>query len=395
MDSMNFGCKENSDCFDSEDNSGYFCQCLQGYEGNPYLSNGCQGNIIQIYSMAHCILLSIAFLTLSYYYYCATHLEFHEPSTAKVQRKDLRYATGCLSLCSSITDDSNGSCSGIGCCQTSIPKGVKSYNITLESYDNHADVLPENPCSYAFVAENDNYTFSSSDIRGFDFRDKQFPVTLEWTIGNTSCNEAKMDTMNFGCKENSDYVDSENNSGYFCKCLDGYEGNPYPSNGCQDINECETISPCNETKRCINLPGTYNCSCPVGYVGDGRKNGTGCSPNKDQSKSSTLIDVALCTSIGLLGLLLGIVFLYWMLKRKQISKLRQEYFQKNGGILLREELSRRQGYREDVKVFAPEELEKATNNYHGSRILGQGGQGTVYKGILADNRVVAIKKSII
>ncbi|GMI78368.1 wall-associated kinase 2 [Hibiscus trionum] len=306
-----------------------------------------------------------------------------------------RYSTGCLSLCSNITDVSNGSCSGIGCCQTSIPKGVRSYSITLQSYDNHSAVLPENPCSYAFVAENDNYTFSTSDIRGSDFQDRKFPVTLDWKIGNTGCNEAKMDTLNFGCKENSDCVDSES-SGYICKCFEGYQGNPYLSNGCQDIDECETLSPCNVTARCTNLPGTYNCSCPVGYEGDGTKNGTGCSlPNKDQSKRFPLIDVALGTIIGLLGLLLGIVLLYWMLWRKQVLKLREEYFQQNGGILLREQLSRRQGYREDVKVFAAEELEKATNNYHESRILGQGGQGTVYKGILGDNRVVAIKKSII
>ncbi|XP_039023318.1 putative wall-associated receptor kinase-like 16 [Hibiscus syriacus] len=307
-----------------------------------------------------------------------------------------RYATGCLSLCNNITDVSDGSCSGIGCCQTSIPKGVMSYNISLESFDNHADVLPRNPCSYAFVAENDNYTFSSSDIRGFRFRNRRFPVTLDWRIGNKSCEVAKIDTKNFGCKENSDCVDSENNSGYFCKCIQGYDGNPYLSNGCQDINECETISPCNGTARCTNLPGTYNCSCPVGYEGDGRKNGTGCSlPYKDQSKRSPLIDVALGTSMGLVGLLLGIIFLHWMLRRKQISKLREEYFQRNGGMLLREQLSKRQGYREDVKIFAAVELEKATNNYHESRILGRGGQGTVYKGILADNRVVAIKKSII
>ncbi|XP_039062588.1 putative wall-associated receptor kinase-like 16 [Hibiscus syriacus] len=307
-----------------------------------------------------------------------------------------RYATGCLSLCNNITDVSSGSCSGIGCCQTSIPKDVRSYNITLESYDNHVAVLPENPCSYAFVAETDNYTFSSSDIRGFDFQDRRFPVTLDWNIGDTSCDEAKTDTVKFACRENSACVDSESNSGYFCKCFDGYMGNPYLPGGCQDINECEAMNPCNGTARCFNLLGTYNCSCPVGYEGDGRKNGTGCSlPEKRRSNRSPLIDVALGTSIGFLGLILGIVLVYWVLRQRQITKLREEYFQQNGGILLREQLSIRQGYREDVKIFAAEELENATNNYHESRILGQGGQGTVYKGILADNRTVAIKKSII
>ncbi|KAA3485021.1 wall-associated receptor kinase 5-like [Gossypium australe] len=101
-----------------------------------------------------------------------------------------------------------------------------------------------------------------------------------------------MDTKNFACQENSNCVDSENKSGYFCKYFKGYEGNPYLPNGCQDINECETMSSCNGT--CINLPGTFNCSCPVGYEGDGWKNGTGCSlPNKDKSERSPLIDIAL------------------------------------------------------------------------------------------------------
>ncbi|KAM7481424.1 hypothetical protein LguiB_006007 [Lonicera macranthoides] len=75
-------------------------------------------------------------------------------------------------------------------------------------------------------------------------------------------------------------------------------------------------------------------------------------------------------------------------------KLRQKFFKRNGGFLLQKQLtSGEEGNVEKTKLFTSKELERATDRYNENRILGQGGQGTVYKGMLTDGRIVAVKKS--
>ncbi|KAF5450683.1 hypothetical protein F2P56_031013 [Juglans regia] len=99
-------------------------------------------------------------------------------------------------------------------------------------------------------------------------------------------------------------------------------------------------------------------------------------------------------SLGLLGLFVGGSSIYCGLKRRKLIKLKEKFFEQNGGLLLQQKLSNdRTNSMEIAKIFSAEELEKATNNYYESRVLGQGSYGTVYRGVLLDNKMVAIKKS--
>ncbi|MBA0825110.1 hypothetical protein Goarm_021722 [Gossypium armourianum] len=76
--------------------------------------------------------------------------------------------------------------------------------------------------------------------------------------------------------------------------------------------------------------------------------------------------------MSLLFSLLCSSWVYLGLRQRKLNRLKQQNFKQNGGVLLREQLSKREEYGEIAKIFTLEELKKATNNYHESRILGRG-----------------------
>ena len=75
-------------------------------------------------------------------------------------------------------------------------------------------------------------------------------------------------------------------------------------------------------------------------------------------------------------------WLYLIVKQRKLIKLKQRFFEQNGGLILQQKLSREENLVETTKIFTIEELKRATNNYDETLIIGRGGFGTVYKGFL-------------
>lgn len=151
------------------------------------------------------------------------------------------FESGCVSYCSDTNNVINGSCTGIGCCQSSIQAGLQPLTLQIHTIHNHINVSSFNPCSYAFLADQDfNFNFSVSDLLKTNFldRNKQVPAVVDWMAEwNETCQEATRNKADYAClSENSEcYNITINGPGYSCRCSPGYQGNPFVPGGCQGI----------------------------------------------------------------------------------------------------------------------------------------------------------------
>ncbi|OWM72345.1 hypothetical protein CDL15_Pgr018230 [Punica granatum] len=81
----------------------------------------------------------------------------------------------------------------------------------------------------------------------------------------------------------------------------------------------------------------------------------------------------------------------WYLTKQRSNNLKKKLLEQNGGFLLQQKLASF-GSSKKARICTEEELERAAVNYSKSRFPGQGGYGTVYKGMLEDGTIVAAKK---
>ncbi|RRT68132.1 hypothetical protein B296_00004909 [Ensete ventricosum] len=109
--------------------------------------------------------------------------------------------------------------------------------------------------------------------------------------------------------------------------------------------------------KCNNTVGGYECSCPPG-THDNAFNGT-CTPNQKLPLAVKIVTEpsTACYSC----------YVY-----KQRKRHNEAYF-----LLLNDD---------------SDPFDKVTNRFDNNRVLGRGGYGTVYRGVLEDNHIIAVKK---
>ncbi|XP_031404496.1 wall-associated receptor kinase 3-like [Punica granatum] len=301
------------------------------------------------------------------------------------------YTEGCVSLCPEETPYGikpsilNRTCLGIQCCQTSIPSGLKSVYVHIFNLDvNNSHFHDSQSCSRAFVAEK---KFSATNGTS------EMPMSIHWVIGNTTCKIANSTSSGQSCGKNAHCIDYPAKNGHRCQCDDGFDGNPYLPEGCEDVNEClHPENGCRGEATCVNTIGTYYCVCPSG-VNASSYNGS-CVPSPNYKRNTAqIVYLGLAVGVSITCSTAMSILCASMVKRKREAKMRKMYFKRNGGLLLEQQITSQEDAVVKTQMFAFEELQRATDDFNQGRMCGKGGFGSVYKGMLSDGRIVAIKRS--
>ncbi|WZZ83080.1 hypothetical protein YC2023_103652 [Brassica napus] len=291
-------------------------------------------------------------------------------------------------VCANNQGEEERSCNGNGCCRASLPDDAEAQQVIgvrIESFDQGNSTT--GGCRVAFLTD-EVYTSSNATEPQSFFAKGYATVTISWVIKTS--NLSFLNSLN--CIDSEEYDSlpyktqrrrtcicnniTISGSNYAnCACNRGYTGNPYLLNGCQDVNECLLSYGggryCQKSQTCVNEPGGVDCV----------------------AKKTVAILIGVGSGFGILVLVSGVWWLRKFLKKRRITQKKRKCFKRNGGLLLQQQLNTRESNVEKTKIFTSRELEKATENFSENRILGQGGQGTVYKGMLVDGRTVAVKKS--
>ncbi|XP_061336495.1 wall-associated receptor kinase-like 20 [Gastrolobium bilobum] len=158
---------------------------------------------------------------------------------------------------------------------------------------------------------------------------------------------------------------------------------------CGSQADCDSAtSTCGPDRSSAN--GIKRCFCINGLVWDPIQglctkkiicqNPDGC----DDSTNRTALIAGLTCGIAAALILATIAVLLYK-RHRRIKEAQERLAREREGIL------NASGGGKAAKLFSGKEIKKATNDFSGDRLLGVGGYGEVYKGILQDGTVVAVK----
>ncbi|KAL2548833.1 Wall-associated receptor kinase-like 20 [Forsythia ovata] len=152
---------------------------------------------------------------------------------------------------------------------------------------------------------------------------------------------------------------------------------------CRGQGDCDSESTCGPDPN--STGGVNRCFCNSGLQWDPVAGlcATECKNPDGCGKDRTGLIAGLTAGVGvaLLAALIGFTFYkrHQRIKREQdqLTREREEILNAGGG--------------KSAKVFTGKEIKKATNHFSKDLLLGAGGYGEVYQGILEDGTVVAVK----
>ncbi|XP_051133513.1 wall-associated receptor kinase-like 22 [Andrographis paniculata] len=280
--------------------------------------------------------------------------------------------SGCITRCQRNSEDT-ATCNTVNCCSIEIPVRLQELQLEYQITQTSNGTF----CGYAFPVEKT--WFSRDDVLSNPFLTEFgfVPLVMEWGYYDHTVGEISGAI----CRDSQ----GSYSEGY-CECYSGYEGNPYLPLGCTDIDECSDplIDHCG-MGTCVNTNGSYRC------YGDN---------HRDDNRSLANIRIRITIAFTVIGSVFGAFSLLYGVWRcaKFVSETvkgihRYMFYKRNGGLLLEQHLASIENGLEKTKLFTSKELTRATDHYNENRILGRGGQGTVYKGMLTDGKIVAVKKS--
>ncbi|XP_037439288.1 wall-associated receptor kinase 1-like [Triticum dicoccoides] len=299
--------------------------------------------------------------------------------------KAMAYRPSCLSdLVGNLQFATDGECSGRGCCVAVLPPEAPLLTRFVAGFRprHRRRGWESSPCSYGMVVQSSWYNFSTPDLYGYEALSGRLargvPAVLDFAIRKGTCPpDGQQPPAGYACVSGNSSCSNEAR-GYVCKCSEHYHGNPYITNGCQDIDECKLrkqshelrlLYPCSDDGICSNRVGGYDCRCKPGMKGDAIK---GHCTEKFPLPAKVVVGIAAFIVVSVL-----MVMSHQLLKRKR-------FYEQNGGPVLK-------GVK-NIRIYRRKQLKQITNNYR--HIIGEGHFGKVYMGTLEDKQHVAIKISI-